>query len=99
MTFFCQPCQKAYEKGQEKITNQEIMVIGGEPILVREISIRWHDEDEETTRTVALTPENWQDKDISQHPADDSIFYWLDAYEWIRLANGDDFGDWTVIEA
>jgi hypothetical protein len=77
--------------------SQEIIVINGEPILTRTALIAWNDDGEQVERTFALIPEDWKDKDLSEHPADELIFYYLDAYEWIRFSVGESNGDWTVI--
>jgi len=83
--------------------SQEIMVIGGEPVLTRTALVAWNEDGTDNTsaqRTFALIPENWLERDLEEHPADELIFYWLDAYEWIRFAAGDSFADdWTVIAA
>jgi hypothetical protein len=66
------------------------------PVATQDAEIRWSNGDVNTA-TFALIPQDWQDKDMSQHPADDSVFYWLDAYEWISFGYGFQADNWTVI--
>jgi hypothetical protein len=74
----------------------QLMTAGIEIIMTREETIRF-DNGETASVTFALIPEEWQDEDLEGHPADDSIFFWLSAYEWIGFGYGFQAGNWTVI--
>jgi hypothetical protein len=74
-----------------------IIVKDAEIIQTREANIRWMD-GEVVKRTFALIPQNWVNADLSKHPMDDSIFYWLDAYEWLSFGIGFDGDEWIVTD-
>lgn len=45
----------------------------------------------EVVRRFALIPKGWKDR-LSEHPADDEIYYWCDPKEWITLGAGEQLG-------
>jgi len=66
------------------------------PVATQDAEIRFNTGSTATV-TVGLIPQDWQDKNMANHPADESVFYWLDAYEWISFGYGFQADDWTVI--
>lgn len=80
--------------------NEQVIVIDAEPVLTRRAIIQFNGEETTELVTFGLIPENWVNRDLEQHPADDSIFYWLTAYEWIRFGSTfDGSSDFKVITA
>jgi hypothetical protein len=75
----------------------KVMNTGTELLLTRTAVIRWDDGDEKLA-TFALIPQNWVARELSAHPFDESVFYWLDAYEWISFGVGYGQDGWHVIE-
>jgi len=58
--------------------------------------IQWHNDNSEAVKTFALIPDEWQGKDLSNHPQDGEVFYWLEPAEWIALGAGETFTDFDV---
>ena len=59
--------------------------------------IQWKDDTTEAVKTFALIPEEWRGKDLSKHPQDEEVFYWLEPAEWIALGAGETYADFYVV--
>jgi len=74
-----------------------IIVKDAEVIQTRQAYVHFLNSSEsQTPRTFALIPQNWADQDMSEHPLDEDVFYWLDAYEWMSFGVGFSTDYWTV---
>jgi len=60
--------------------------------------IQWHDDKSEAVKTFALIPNDWKGKELSNHPADGEVFYWLEPAEWLTLGAGETYADFDVID-
>lgn len=63
------------------------------------VLIQWdkYPEPEPTEVVIGLLPDHWESEDISNHPSDDSIFYWVTEDEWDELTIGFSNGEWTIV--
>ena len=59
--------------------------------------IQWKDDTEEAVKTFALIPEEWRGKDLSKHPQDEEVFYWLEPAEWTALGAGETYADFYIV--
>ena len=60
--------------------------------------IQWKGDTSEAVKTFALIPDEWKGKDLSNHPQDAEVFYWLEPAEWIALGAGETYADFDVID-
>jgi len=63
-----------------------------------QMRIQWHNDKSEEVKTFALIPNDWKGKELSNHPADGEVFYWLEPAEWITLGAGEIYADFDVID-
>lgn len=61
------------------------------------MQIKWKDDGKEEIKNFARIPEEWRERDLSEHPEDESVFYWLTPEEWIALGAGESYADFDVI--
>lgn len=59
--------------------------------------IQWKDDTSEAVKTFALIPDEWKGKDLSNHPQDAEVFYWLEPAEWIALGAGETYADFDIV--
>jgi len=59
--------------------------------------IEWHNNKETSLKTFALIPDDWEGKDLAEHPQDEEVFYWLTKEEWIALGAGETYSDFDVV--